>query len=157
MLNITKQININFSGEFEYSLGSNGRLVLPKPLREQLNYFDSLYLSYGINAPCIWLLPGDELPLLLEKLKAAIPITDKRAQQYLRMLSSSSVKVKMDSMGRIIIPEHLRKYAGISSGECVILGVMDRCEIWDKETWQKLVQESDLSELAENVFENYRI
>lgn len=157
MLTVTQNINVNFSGVYEYSLGSNGRLVSPKPLRELLGLFPYLYLCYGINAPCIWILPGDELPKLLEKLKSAISITDKKGQQYLRMLASSSVKVKMDSMGRIVVPDHLCKYAGIKSGDCVIAGNIDHCEIWEKESWDNSVRESNLSELSDYIFQNYRI
>ena len=48
----------------------------------------------------------------------------------------------LDSSGRVLLPEKLRKYAGIDK-EVVMVGVADRAEIWDRARWQKFEAEND--------------
>ena len=51
---------------------------------------------------------------------------------------------QLDGSGRILLPERLREYAGISAqGEVAVLGVADRAEIWDRSTWQRFQREHD--------------
>lgn len=42
--------------------------------------------------------------------------------------------------GRIVIPQKLRKYAGLEK-DAVIIGVNDRAEIWSAETWNAREEE----------------
>ena len=44
-------------------------------------------------------------------------------------------EVEPDKQGRILIPEHLRKYAGLEK-EITIAGVSSRAEIWDTARWE---------------------
>ena len=48
----------------------------------------------------------------------------------------------IDSSGRVLLPEKLRKYAGIDR-EVVMVGVADRAEIWDRARWEKFESEND--------------
>lgn len=40
----------------------------------------------------------------------------------------------VDSIGRILVPEHLKQHAGLKVS-ATIIGVMNRLEIWDSEVW----------------------
>ena len=47
---------------------------------------------------------------------------------------SSSSKTKLDSQGRVLIPQTLKEYAGIDKNVYVV-GVGDHAEIWDEDKW----------------------
>ena len=52
----------------------------------------------------------------------------------MRMFFSGAIEVELDKQGRINIPQNLRKYASLTK-ECTVIGVSNRIEIWDRETW----------------------
>ena len=43
----------------------------------------------------------------------------------------------MDKNGRILVPYELRQNAGIEN-DIVIVGLMDKLEIWDKKKWDEI-------------------
>jgi len=51
-----------------------------------------------------------------------------------RHFLSGATEVEFDSLGRILIPEHLKSYAGLKK-VVVVAGVLNRLEIWDDERW----------------------
>ena len=65
---------------------------------------------------------------------APLPMTDRRAQDFLRMLFAGASECEPDKQGRILLPQRLREHAGIEK-EVVIIGVMSRMEIWSKQNW----------------------
>ena len=58
----------------------------------------------------------------------------------MRPLFANASKCELDSQGRIVIPQKLRKYAGLEK-DAVIIGVNDRAEIWSAETWNAREEE----------------
>ncbi len=59
----------------------------------------------------------------------------------------------LDRQGRILIPNYLKKYAGIKQ-DVVVVGVSNRIEIWSKENWKKFYESSvnDYEAVAEKLF-----
>ena len=53
-----------------------------------------------------------------------------------RFMLAGAAEVSVDSVGRILIPEHLRNFAGIKS-KVVFAGVYNRIEVWDEKTWNQ--------------------
>ena len=47
-----------------------------------------------------------------------------------------------DKQGRVTIPGHLREYAGLDR-ELVVIGASSRVEIWDKQSWDSYLAESE--------------
>ena len=60
----------------------------------------------------------------------------------------------MDSLGRILIPDNLKKFAGLKE-KVVITGVYKKLEIWNEENWMKYKSriESQTDMLAEKLGE----
>jgi len=60
----------------------------------------------------------------------------------------------MDNQGRVIIMKYLRDYAQINK-EIMVIGVLDRIEIWSKDVWQKYFKEveSAYEDIAERIYE----
>ena len=78
--------------------------------------------------------------------------TSQSVRDYQRMLASGASDDTPDKQGRITIPPHLRMYAGLDK-ECVVVGALDRVEVWDARTWlaYSAEKESAFAELNETV------
>ena len=71
------------------------------------------------------------------------------------MFLSGAIFSSFDKQGRIKLSIPLTKYAELKK-ECVIIGVNDRLEVWDKEKWENFINVSteEYSDLADNLFNN---
>ncbi|TSC88350.1 MAG: MraZ protein [Microgenomates group bacterium Gr01-1014_16] len=116
-----------FIGQYEHSLEAKGRLSIPKKFRSQLD--DGAVLAQGLDG-CIFLYPKAAWEQLIYKL-SQLPLTRTDARGFTRALSYGATEVEIDSLGRILVPDFLRNFAGISE-ICVVAGAIDRIEIWDK-------------------------
>ena len=58
-----------------------------------------------------------------------------------------------DKQGRVTIPPMLRDYASLSK-DCIVIGAMNRVEIWDAASWQSYSdeQEQAFADLSEDLF-----
>jgi len=54
-----------------------------------------------------------------------------------RFIGSESVQVALDKAGRICLPEEMARAAGIED-ETVLVGLLDRFEIWDPVRFEKV-------------------
>jgi MraZ protein len=54
-----------------------------------------------------------------------------------RNLGTLSIQVKLDSAGRIALPEEMAAAAGIN-GQAVLVGCLDRFEIWSPERYKQV-------------------
>ncbi|MBE5758985.1 MAG: division/cell wall cluster transcriptional repressor MraZ [Clostridiales bacterium] len=119
-------------GEFQHSVDKKGRVFMPAKLREELG--EKFIATRGIGK-CLFVFPMDMWNELYEKLRQ-LPLTDKGAQQFTRMLFASATECEPDKQGRILLPQRLREYAGIDE-EATVIGVMTRVEIWSPENWSE--------------------
>ena len=87
-----------------------------------------------------------------EKLEQ-LPLSKKDARKFTRFFYSAATEVEVDKQGRINISAPLMAYANLSK-DCVIIGVNDRIEIWDKSRWEEFINtnEDQLSDIADNLF-----
>ncbi len=82
-------------------------------------------------------------------------IAPPKVQLFQRYFLASAVQCKLDSHGRILIPATLRDEAGLKK-EVVLLGILNRFEIWDKEALEAELQKArdnadELSEFVSNL------
>ncbi|BDF71564.1 transcriptional regulator MraZ [Oscillospiraceae bacterium] len=121
------------TGTYEHSLDAKGRLFIPAKLREELGV--TFYLAMGVDA-CLAIYPQETWDRFTEKF-ASLPMSQSKA---MRVLFANAVKCELDSQGRIVVPQKLRRYAALDK-DAVIIGVNDRAEVWSKETWQAQEEE----------------
>ncbi len=124
---------------FEHSLDDKGRVVLPSKFRSDLANHG--YITQYDQCLSLWTPEGfeDVANRLTEKVRAG-----EASQQALRAFSASAHQVKLDSQGRIGIPERLRQFAGID-GDVAIVGALDRVELWNADRWHQMEETSDQS------------
>ncbi|MEK9200657.1 MAG: division/cell wall cluster transcriptional repressor MraZ [Patescibacteria group bacterium] len=118
----------SFIGQYDHSLEAKGRLSVPKKFRSQLE--SGAVLSQGLDG-CLFLYSKEVWSQLIQKL-SQLPLTRSDARSFTRAMSYGAVEVDIDSVGRILIPEYLQKFAGLKDN-CVVAGALDRIEIWDKQ------------------------
>ena len=121
------------TGTYEHSIDAKGRLFIPAKLREELGV--SFYLAMGIDT-CLAIYPQETWNRFTEKF-ASLPMSQSAA---MRPLFANASKCELDSQGRIVIPQKLRKYAGLEK-DVVIIGVNDRAEIWSADAWNAQEEE----------------
>nr|WP_106784038.1 division/cell wall cluster transcriptional repressor MraZ [Lysinibacillus timonensis] len=137
-----------FMGEYQHSVDTKGRLIIPSKFREELG--NSFVITRGLDN-CLFGYPMDEWRKLEEKLKQ-LPMTKKDARAFARFFFSGATEVEIDKQGRINIPAPLSTYAKLEK-ECVVLGVSSKIEIWAKEAWESYFNEAEESfnDIAENL------
>ncbi|NMB00099.1 MAG: division/cell wall cluster transcriptional repressor MraZ [Firmicutes bacterium] len=137
-----------FMGEYQHSLDTKGRLIIPAKFREDLG--EGAVITRGLDN-CLFLFPKDEWAILEGKLKT-LPLTKTDARQFVRFLFSGATECELDKQGRINIPTNLREFASIDK-DAVVIGVSSRVEIWSREKWEAYVQvaEESFEDIAENI------
>ena len=130
----------SITGTYERNLDAKDRLMLPAKLQGELG--DVCYLTMGIDK-CLALYPEESWKVFTDRF-AALPVTQSRR---MRPLFANAVKCKPDSQGRIQIPQRLQQYAGITK-DVAIIGVHNRAELWDAETWRQNDEEMTPEKMA---------
>ena len=135
-------------GEYQHSLDTKGRLIIPAKLREGLG--ETFVITRGLEN-CLFVYPQKEWEQLSLKLKE-LPFTKKDVRAFTRFLLSGAIEVEVDKQGRVLLPNNLREFADIDK-DCVVIGVSSRVEIWSKQRWEEYYQSADASfeEIAETI------
>jgi MraZ protein len=120
----------SFKGSYSYSVDSKGRINLPVRLRKYVSAEanDTFVITRGYEQ-CLFVYPLDEW----NKLEAAIrqlSSTNPKHRFFTRTLLENATESQLDGQARIMIPRELLQLAGIEN-EVVILGVLERIEIWN--------------------------
>ena len=99
------------------ALIAKGRLFIPAKLREELGV--TFYLAMGVDA-CLAIYPQSTWDRFTEKF-SSLPMSQSKA---MRPLFANAAKCELDSQGRIVIPQKLRRYAGLDKD--VVIGGCQR-------------------------------
>jgi MraZ protein len=118
-------------GTHSYQLDPKGRVSLPTRFRAA--FVDGCWITVGQDR-CLYVFPRAEWERRSDEV-ASFPLSDNDGRAYSRMFFGSSDEAKLDGQGRVTIPQRLREAVGIEK-EVVVLGVRDRMEIWDRETYE---------------------
>ena len=137
-----------FSGEYNHTIDEKGRLIIPSRFRYELG--ESFVLTRGLDG-CICIYPQDEWDALEEKLRK-LPLNNKNSRFVTRFLIGGAVNCELDRQGRILVPAPLREHAGLTK-DAVIVGTLERIEIWDKARWDETCSFDDVEAVAESLSE----
>ena len=92
----------------------------------------------------------DEWHNIEEKFRG-ISMTSKDARKFSRFFFAGAASCEVDKQGRILLPTVLREYAGLTK-DVVLVGVLSRVEIWDKDRWaENTYDEDEMDEIAEHM------
>lgn len=136
-----------FIGQYSHTIDAKGRLAIPAKFRSELK---KAIVTQGLDN-CLVLYTRKEWEKVAEKY-AALSINKANNRDMSRFLLGSAMDVEVDKQGRIILPEYLRQFAGLTKN-AVVVGLYDRLEIWDEEKWNHLKSqiEKNSNEIAETI------
>ncbi len=137
-----------FMGEFQHSIDEKGRMIIPAKFRDTLGA--NFIITRGLDN-CLFVYPSEDWTALEQKLKA-LSLMKSDARAFTRFFFSGATECELDKQGRVNIPNSLREHAKLDK-DCIVIGVSNRVEIWDKETWNGYAQQSQESfnEIAEKL------
>jgi MraZ protein len=130
---------IGFLGEYEATLDSKSRFLLPVGFKKQLS--EDGPTQFVINR-------GFEKCLSLYPMKSWEPIFarisqlndfDPEVRQFRRYFLNGATLVELDSAGRLLIPPNLKEHAGLDK-DIVLSAAVDKIEIWDKSKYQQFFE-----------------
>ena len=137
-------------GEYKHTIDAKKRLSIPAKLRRELG--KGAVITRGIDN-CLVIYPLKEWKVMSDKL-AKLPASQTEARGFARIMLAGAVAVRFDSLGRILIPEYLKKYALLKK-TVIIIGLHNRLEIWDAKRWDayKKKMEKDVGDIASKLGE----
>ena len=140
-----------FTGEYRHSLDVKNRLIIPSKVREQRG--ENIVITRGLDG-CLFGYQLNVWQKMLEKLNS-LPFTKKDARNFTRFMTSGAITLEFDKQGRINIPSYLLDYASLKE-DVIIIGVINRIEIWSKDRWESFMKENveSLSDISENLFDS---
>ncbi len=135
-----------FIGEYNHTLDAKGRLNVPAKFRTELA--KGAVVTKGLEN-CLFLYTKKDWQELAEKI-SKLPISQSSSRAFSRLMLAGAMEAELDKQGRIVLPDYLRKYAGLNK-KAVINGLYNRIEIWDEAAWEKYksATEKDSGNIAE--------
>ena len=133
-------------GEFQHNIDAKGRIFVPARIREDLG--EQFIITKGLDN-CLYVYSMEEWKVLEDKIRA-LPMSKSRNLQ--RFFFAGAAEAEPDKQGRVLIPAHLREYAGLTK-DVTVIGASVRAEIWDSERYQSSCEELTSDSIAESMDE----
>jgi MraZ protein len=119
-------------GEYRHTIDDKNRLSLPAKFRKEMG--KTVVITPGLDS-CLFIFTMKEWEKISGRLSAAeSSILQADSRGFNRFLLGGAVEVEIDGVGRMLLPEHVRERAKLKN-KVVFIGVVDRAELWDEETW----------------------
>ena len=139
-----------FLGEYSYNLDEKKRLAIPAKFRTALG--KKAVITRGLDN-CLFLFPMKDWEIFAKKI-SIMPLSQSDARGFSRLMLAGAMEVSLDRLGRILVPDYLKQYAGMVK-KTVVAGLYNRIEIWDETKWQeyKTKTEKEAGNIAERLRE----
>ena len=121
------------TGIYNHNLDAKGRLFIPAQLREELG--EVFYVTVS-HEKCLWAYPHETWQALQERVNALSMLEQGR----MRALFAYAAKCEPDSQGRILLPQNLRDFAGLTKSVTVV-GSNNHVELWDSDSWTPIMEQ----------------
>jgi len=131
------------TGEYQHTVDSKGRVFIPAKFRTDLGQNVTIAVVFG---DYIMIYSDEEWIKYIEKLDA-LRLEGRFPEEWFREVMRSAQSLEVDSQGRIVIAEKLRKAAGLDK-DVTFIGMRNHAEIWsDEKLGISDSSKSDISEL----------
>ncbi|MBI3632469.1 MAG: division/cell wall cluster transcriptional repressor MraZ [Candidatus Vogelbacteria bacterium] len=137
-------------GEHKHTLDPKKRLSLPAKFRKEMG--NEIVVTRGLDS-CLFVYTVAEWSKVAEQF-SKMNMLQADSRSINRFMLAGASETEIDSLGRILIPEVLKEFAGLRD-RVTIIGVHTRLEIWDEDKWKeyKGAIERDADKLAEKLGE----
>lgn len=140
-----------FEGASALALDSKGRMSVPTAYRALIkeNGDGNVVVTLDKDDSCLLLYTEFEWKVVQEKL-SRLPSFNEHTRKLMRIIVGHASKVKMDSNNRILIPPLLREIVNIDKS-IALIGMTNKFEIWDEQTWARKLEEMKNKEISDEV------
>jgi len=135
--------NIRFRGFFKHIIDDRKRLAIPSQFRVVLT---------AESEGKVVMTPGYDNEIAVYALKTWQEFEDKellslsmdkvQARRYRRHFTFGIKEDHLDAQGRILIPDFLLEYSGITK-DVIVVGEIDYFSLWSPENYQKIKEQID--------------
>ena len=127
-----------FFGRYEHSLDDKGRVILPAKFRA--HFERGGYVTKHLDG-CLAVWTDEEFEKQMVTREEA-QAQSREQRNLARVWSAGSEEIEVSASGRMAIPRHLREFAQLE-GEVLVIGAVDRIELWNPAVWDTKVQPSE--------------
>lgn len=120
-------------GTYQVKVASGRRVFIPASLRSDLG--ENFILAKWYEE-CLVLIGSDSWNALYKRLVGDQKIIVSPIRETERFILGSAYNILPDDQGRIVIPEILANFAGLTD-EISFIGLGDRVEIWNSKVWEE--------------------
>ena len=121
-----------FLGQFQHTLDDKGRLMVPARYRDLLAA--GAYITQGFDK-CLMVMTEEHFNEVYAIL-SGLNMADQSARMLRRLILSNAYQVEVDRVGRILVPQNLREFLGVASGELIVAGQGEYFEVWTPAEWK---------------------
>lgn len=121
-----------FLGSYLHQIDDKGRLNLPAPFRR--DHPDRPLVLVHVFENALTLYPEPAWAEVESRLRELLRLQP-QARSYVLSVTANAVEVVPDKQGRILVPQRLQEAVGIR-GATLVVGAIDRIELWDPERFQ---------------------
>ena len=119
-----------FTGEYQYSLDSKGRVNIPAKFRQSLSKKNqNTFVATRGQDPCIWVYPITEWKKIEDELRNLSSVSGVH-RTFIRQIARSATPSTCDKQGRITLSPSLVEYAGLEK-DVLIIWMINKMEIWN--------------------------
>ncbi len=136
VLRFIKGLAHMFLGQYQHSLDEKGRLMIPARFRELLD--GGAYITQGFDR-CLMVMTESYFKQVYDNLNS-MNMADPNARLLRRMIFSTAYPVEVDKVGRVLVPQNLREFAGLN-GEAIVSGQGAYFEVWTPAVWNEQVKQ----------------
>ena len=139
-----------FIGEYNHTIDNKKRISIPSDFRSELG--DKAVITRGFEN-CLFLYPKSEWKERAKKISERSSLKSD-ARGLARVMLAGAREVKIDNLGRILIPDYLKEYANLKK-DVTVAGLYNRIEIWDEDRWEDYRErtEKEIGDIAERLEE----
>ena len=138
-----------FTGEYQYSLDSKGRVNIPAKFRQALSKKNlNTFVATRGQDPCVWIYPLTEWKKIEDELRNLSSVSGVH-RTFVRQIARSATPSTCDKQGRITLSPSLISFSQIDK-DALIIGMINKIEIWNPETL-KAVDEKNINRDSEEL------
>lgn len=126
---------MGFLGKYQHTLDPKGRVFVPKKFLDALPDSEPRHfvLTKGFEGSLTLYTQSSWSGTVAQMRSKARG--ERETRDFMRLIFASASQQSIDGAGRILIPDELRREAGLKR-EVVFVGLDDQIELWDLERWQ---------------------
>lgn len=144
---------IQFIGEYEATIDTKGRFLLPAGFKKQLpeEGGNQFVINRGFEK-CLTLYPQQSWGPIFSSI-SQLNDFDPKVREFRRYFLNGATQLELDAAGRLLLPKNLTEHAGLEK-DIVLVSAINKIEIWDKSKYTEFFEtftSQSFSDLANEV------